>query len=153
MGKRLMAIDPGASGGIAWHDADGVVRCENMPEGMTAQCDWLSDLAMSRTSPVECILEKVGTYVKGNAVGGACKFARHCGALEAALYCFGVSVRQVAPTVWQRSLGALSNDKPTRKREIRELMARRYPHLHVTLKTADALGILTWAIHAEGGAE
>jgi len=152
MGKRLIAIDPGASGGIAWHDADGVVRCENMPDGMTAQCDKLCEMAVT-LQDARCVLERVGTYVKGNAVGGACKFARHCGALEAALYCFDIPVRQVAPTVWQRALGTFSKDKATRKREIRELMARRYPHLHVTLKTADALGILTWAIHAEGGAE
>ena len=152
MGKRLMAIDPGASGGIAWEDYDGTVKCRNMPEGMTEQCDCLR-WQYGVPGFYECILEKVGTYVKGNAVGGACKFARHCGALEAALYCFDIPVRQVAPTVWQRALGTFSKDKATRKREIRELMARRYPHLSVTLKTADALGILTWAIHAEGGAE
>ena len=150
MGKRLMAIDPGASGGIAWIGARGDVGAVNMPDGMTAQCDKLREMAVT-FQDARCVLERVGTYVKGNAVGGACKFARHCGHLEAALYCMSIPVEQVAPTVWQRSLGALSKDKPTRKREIRELMARRYPHLSVTLKTADALGILTWAIHAEGG--
>jgi len=79
------------------------------------------------------------------------KFARHCGQIEAALYALGVSFEDVAPGVWMRSMGKLPKDKGARKRAIRELMARRYPHLKVTLKTADALGILTWWMgRAEG---
>jgi hypothetical protein len=42
-----------------------------------------------------------------------------------------------------KKLGTLPKDKPERKRAIRELMARRFPGLEVTLKTADALGLLT----------
>ena len=41
-----------------------------------------------------------------------------------------------------RKLGVLLKDKAERKRAIRELLARRFPGLEVTLKTADALGML-----------
>ena len=140
----MIAIDPGASGGIAWIDRDGNVQAEKMPDGMTAICDRLRmlfyDVKNNRT-----VLEKVGTYVPGNSGPAAATFARHCGHLEAALYCLGYSVEQVAPTVWQRPLG-LPADKGERKRAIKEAMARRYPHLKVTLATADALAILTWAM-------
>ena len=81
-----------------------------------------------------------------NSVPAAVKFARHCGHIEAALYALGMPTEQVAPTVWQKHLGALPKDKRERKRAIKEVMARRYPGLDVTLKTADALGILTWAV-------
>ena len=73
----------------------------------------------------------------------ACRFARHCGNPEAALYALGIPAVAVAPAAWMKALGALPKDKRTRKAAIRELMARRYPHLAVTLRTADALALLT----------
>ena len=142
--KPIIAIDPGASGGIAWRDADGITRAEPMPTGMTAQADLLRSLVASLPGAV-AVLEKVGGYMPGNSGPAACTFARHCGHLEAALYLLGVPSEQVAPGVWMKALGALPSEKPERKRAIREAMARRYPALAVTLKTADALGILTWA--------
>jgi hypothetical protein len=45
-----------------------------------------------------------------------------------------------------RALGALPADKTARKNAIKEQVARRFPHLDVTLKTADALGMLVWAM-------
>ena len=139
--KPLLAIDPGASGGLAWRDADGIVHAEPMPDGMTAQVDFLRSLAAGLPG-LTAIMEKVGTYVPGNHVGSACTFARHCGHLEAALYALGIPFTEVAPGVWMKKLGTLPKDKAERKRAIRELMARRFPALEVTLKTADALGML-----------
>lgn len=55
-----------------------------MPDGMTAQVDFLRSLAAGLPS-LTAIMEKVGTYVPGNHVGSACTFAPHCGHLEAAL--------------------------------------------------------------------
>ena len=143
--KPIIAIDPGAAGGIAWTDRDGEAHAEPMPSGMTAQADLLRSLAASLPG-AGAVLEKVGGYMPGNSGPAACTFARHCGHLEAALYLLGVPSEQVAPGVWmKKALGALPSEKPERKRTIREAMARRYPALNVTMKTADALGILTWA--------
>ena len=147
--KQIIAIDPGASGGIAWVDADGIVCAEPMPDGMTAQADALRSLAASMEGATACV-EKVGGYMPGNSGPASCKFARHCGHIEAALYILGIPTVQVAPGVWQKSLGTWPAEKPERKRAIREAMARLYPGLRVTLKTADALGILTWAIMKTG---
>lgn len=139
--KTLIAIDPGASGGIAWSDAEGIVHAEPMPDGMTAQVDFLRSLAAQLSSSA-AIVEKVGGYMPGNSGPAACKFARHCGHLEAALYTLGVPTHQTTPQKWQAKLGTWPADKQDRKRAIRDEMARRYPHLTVTLRTADALGIL-----------
>lgn len=141
---NLIAIDPGAGGGLAWIDTEGTVSAVPMPEGMTAQCDLIRSLA-AQAPGARCVIEKVGAYMPGNSGPAAAKFARHCGSLDAACYMAELSVEAVAPGVWMRSLGALPKDKADRKRKIKELMARRYPLLRVTLKTADALGILTWA--------
>ena len=145
---RQIAIDPGASGGIAWFDSDGIAQAIPMPDGMTAQIDALREI-LAGCPNASASIEKVGGYMPGNAGPGAVKFARHCGHLESALYCMGVPVEQVLPRKWQAALGALPTGmdaatKRVRKNAIKEAMARAYPHLRVTLKTADALGILTW---------
>lgn len=140
--QPMIAIDPGAGGGIAWCDEAGIVSAVAMPEGMTGQVDFLRMLHLELADS-RCVMEKCGTWFPGDHPTSACKFARHVGHLQAALYAIGFSCAEVAPGVWQKSMGALPKDKGDRKRAIREAMQRRYPHLRVTLATADALAILT----------
>ena len=142
--KPLLAIDQGASGGIAWQSANGNTQCIPMPQGMSAQIDELRGIVAANPG-IQAVIERVGTYVPGNSGVAAATFARHCGHIEAALYCFGVPTTQVAPHKWQAALGAWPKDKKQRKRAIKEAMARRFPALNVTLKTSDALGILCYA--------
>lgn len=152
MRRYTIAIDPGAAGGIAWHDKDGMAQALPMPGGMAAQVEALRSLwfELSGNGAIAvAVVEKTGTYMPGNSGPSAATFARHCGHLEAALYTLGIPTEQVAPGVWQRALGSLPKDKGERKRAIKEHMARRYPHLKVTLATADALAILTWTTQKE----
>ena len=151
---KLIAIDPGQSGGIAWNE-DGIVHAEPMPEGMTAQIERLRELQfLDRLIPARfscvAVMERTGTYMPGNSGVAAATFARHCGNLEAALYCHGIPTEQVTPQKWQKHYGALPKDKKERKHAIREMMARRYPHLTVTLKTADALALFTYYMETKG---
>jgi hypothetical protein len=150
--KPIIGIDPGVSGGLAWIDTEGITHAEPMPDGMTAQADRLRALAAELPCLV-AVIEKTGSYMPGNSGPAAATFARHCGHLEAILYVLEIPAEQVAPGVWQRALGELPKDKPERKRAIRELMARRFPALSITLKTADALGLLSWAMEKRRSAE
>ncbi len=140
---NIIAIDPGAGGGIAWTE-DGTVKAEPMPKGMTEQVDFLRGLA-AELPGAGAVIERVGGYMPGNSGPAAVKFARHCGHIEAACYALSIPATQVAPQTWMKGLGTWPKDKKERKRAIKETMARLYPHLAVTLKTADALGILTFA--------
>lgn len=143
---KIIAIDPGHQGGLAWTDADGIVRAEKMPEGMSAQVDFLRARAVEFPGLV-AVVEKVGGYQPGNSGPASVTFARHCGNLDAALYCLGISVRHVVPSVWMRKIGVpTKTSKPERKAWLKEFSARRYPHIHVTLAVADALAMLAWAI-------
>jgi hypothetical protein len=139
--QPLIAIDPGASGGIAVRKADGYTFAAPMPDGMSAQIDLLREVAAANPGATS-IMERVGGYMPGNSGPAACKFARHCGHIEAALYSIGIPCEQVAPAKWQRAIGTWPAVKQDRKRAIREHMARLHPSLTVTLKTADALAIL-----------
>jgi len=144
--KSIIAIDPGAGGAIAWRDCDGMVGFENMPATYTDLADRMRSLQLEllggRDGPV-AVIEKVGTYMPGNSGPAAAKFARHCGHVEMACYCLGIPTTQISPQAWMKRLGALPKDKKARKNKIKEMMAAMYPHLRVTLKNADALGILT----------
>ena len=140
----VLAIDPGASGGLAWTDPAGGVHAEPMPPGMTATVDRLRELYLYLPN-LTAVVENVGWWHPGDHPNAAAKFARHCGELDAALYAVGIpSLRKPTPQTWMKALGTLPKDKAARKRAIRDLMARHYPHLRVTLQTADALGILTY---------
>jgi hypothetical protein len=139
-----LAIDPGAAGGIAWTDHDGIVRATKMPGTMPEQVDFLRARAVEQ-SGIIAVVEKTGGYMPGNSGPAAATFARHCGNLDAALYALGISVRPVSPSVWMKKLGMPKLTKPERKAWLKDFSARRYPHLTVTLATADALALLAWA--------
>jgi hypothetical protein len=144
MANDVIAIDPGLSGGIAW-ECDGVVDALPMPQGMTAICDTLRTLAATMRNPV-AVVERVGGYMPGNSGPAAATFARHCGQLDAAVYLCGIPLaHNPTPQQWQSGLRTWPKDKGERKRAIKEWAAQRYPHLKVTLKTADALAMLAWA--------
>lgn len=140
----IVAIDPGASGGFAISHGD-MIAAFKMPEGMAEQLDTIKKIKEDYPD-AKVTMEKVGGYMPGNSGPAACKFARHCGTLEAGLYLAGLPTVQVSPGVWQKKLGTFDKEKAVRKNQIKELMARMYPHLKVTLLTADALGILTYAM-------
>lgn len=142
----LLCIDPGANGGLAFRCADGIISAWKMPDGMVEQINQLIGLLANHPT-MRAVIERVGGYMPGNSGPAAAKFARHCGHIEAALYTLGIPCEQVAPQVWQRPMN-LPHDKATRKRAIKAAMGQLYPNLSVTLATADALGILTWAINA-----
>ena len=141
----ILAIDPGQSGGIAWMDDDGIINCADMPP---TPGDIIDHLRMLKANghTLTAYLEKTGGYVPGNSGPAACKFARGCGLLEGAIMALSIPLVEIAPAVWMKSLGALPKDKRDRKNAIKGLMQARYPHLKITLSTADALGLLTYAL-------
>lgn len=143
--KPILCIDPGASGGLALFSREGNVEAFPMRDGMTEQIDAIRHIAVTNPG-IKAVIEKVGFHRPGNSAVSTAKFARHCGHLEAALYSVGIPFEEVAPGTWMKSLGALPADKTARKNAIKEQVARRFPHLAVTLKTADALGMLVWAM-------
>lgn len=143
--KPILCIDPGpSSGGIAYMASDGRVHAIPMPATMTEQIDAIRHIAATNPG-IMAVLEKVGFHRPGNSAVSTAKFARHCGHLEAALYTWGIPFVEVTPHKWMAAIGTMPADKKARKNFIKEEMARRFPHLKVTLGVADALGILCWA--------
>jgi len=162
----LITIDPGANGSIVCKLSSGQVYAFKMPD---TPKDILLLILSLKTDDAFCWIEQVGTYMPGNSGPAAVTFARHCGHIDMALLAAGISCDTVLPRKWEHWLigkpnypkiskeipgkersRILAKRKQERKCKIKEKMQALYPDLKVTLKTADALGILTWALDKEG---
>jgi hypothetical protein len=150
----IVAIDPGLSGGIAV-SAFGVAGCRAMPATQGDIVGLLRGIkAASDKSEVEtvCIMEGIGGYVKGRPLPGSAmhKMGENCGFLKGVIQTLGMRLVMVRPQVWQKSFGlgtaSACASKTIWKNKLKAEAQRRFPHLEVTLKTADALLILEYAL-------
>jgi len=143
----LIAIDPGASGGIAWLKTNNIIDCCKMPSTPMDILYQLDRLSFAGTEELFCTMENVGFYRPGNSATSAVKFARHCGHLDMALLALHYQIEMVTPSKWMRGfLGTVPKDKTERKNAVKIKCQQRLPYLgkKITLATSDALGILLW---------
>jgi len=145
---KILAIDPGALGGLAWND-DGGTHAIPMPE---TDGDLVDFLRAVRIGVDTAWVEEVGGFI-GHAQPGAAmfKFGFGAGVIRGALMAFGYRVELVRPQKWQKhfSLGAKRDCRTNTewKNKLKAEAQRKFPDLTVTLKTADALLILDYAMH------
>jgi hypothetical protein len=141
-----IAIDPGASGGIAvWCPVNEKAIVMKMPETPRDIYDLFAGL-LETGNTIRAVVEKVGMHRQGNNASASCKFARHCGHIEMALLALGIPFEEVTPQKWMKSLGVMPKDKKDRKNHIKDIAQRRYPDVKCTLWNSDALGILIHTI-------
>lgn len=157
--KRILAIDPGASGGIVELFPDGRVVSVPMPDDGDAR-DLVESFALSaKTEGVQVVayMEQVGGFIAGMPAPGSAmfNFGDGYGYLRGLLAAHRIETRLVRPQQWQAGIPGLHGvkDKPARKRALKEHAARLFPSEKVTLKTADALCIADYGRRQEGGAK
>jgi hypothetical protein len=150
-----IAIDPGVNGGIAW-DGAALPSCMGMPGSDTEIAEEIERLAgmddvLRRIHPgVKCLIEDVPKFV-GKALPGSTIFplAFNCGLVRGIAVSLRMPVILVRPQDWQKHfrLGTKGDTSGTTewKNKLKAEAQRRYPHLKVTLKTADALLLLAYA--------
>lgn len=149
-----IAIDPGASGGLAWQDADGQPQSCKMPATEGDVVDLLRSLAIS--APATAYVEKVGGFTGQGQPGSAMfTFGRGVGVLHGALLALGVRVIEVTPQKWQGYIGIGTSkgsvSKTAWKNKLKSEAQRRFPDQKVTLSTADALLMLEYALAMRKG--
>ncbi len=148
--NTLIAIDPGASGGIAVRRDGQPADAMPMPPTEGDVLNLLRQLAVDPANTV-AVVEEVGGYVgKAQPGSSAFKFGRNFGFLLGVLQTLGVRVELVRPQKWQKALG-LGNasgcsSKSEWKNKLKGCAQRLHPHLKPTLATADALLILEHAV-------
>lgn len=162
--KIILAIDPGASGGIAYNEPGTGMKALPMPQTEASVALVIAQVAALRLRHgVDCIayMEQVGGYVKPgddddreNRQPGHTmfKFGRGVGVVVGALLSRGIVPIEVHPRVWQKPFLFAPKGTPQdeRKRMLRDAAQRKFPALKVTLKTADALLLHAYASLREG---
>ena len=181
--KILIALDPGASGGMAFQNADGTFGARPMPEtvrGLKATLTWimttngLSPAAAAIPAWIEAYVELVSGNVGKMQPGSRMfTFGENFGVIQGLLEGLGIKYTLVRPQTWIGALGLgtkekergdyhglTTDDVKLEESRIRKLNAKHktewknklkdraqkdYPGLKVTLATADALNILTYA--------
>ncbi len=148
--RRILAIDPGASGGLAYYGPAGIIL-----DSMPATDQDVSLLIMDRLAISDVVyIEKVGGYVGGKGAPGSSmfNFGRNVGFLHGLIAASKTRVIEVPPQRWQKTIGA--GVKATHgarwKAHLKGIAQQRQPRLVVTLKTADAVLLLEHAMLSEG---
>lgn len=152
--KLLLAIDPGQNGGVAWWNSKGNPVVEHAPATEHDYVKLLSTIKKAATLEgydLTAYVEKVSGFAgKGQPGSAMFKFGFGCGVIEGALRALDVPTIYVHPQKWQKhfSLGTASacKSKTVWKNKLKAEAQRRYPAVPVTLKTCDALLILSYAI-------
>lgn len=143
-----VAIDPGASGGIAWCPADGVMQTAPMPQEPTDTVKLLGSLVSSGYTVL--VIEQLPRFVPmggGKGIPGsmAAVMFENFGIVLGAAMALGYRIERVTPQAWQKELG-LGTSKGLSKTEWKNKLKGRaqelFPNIPITLKTADAL--LIW---------
>jgi hypothetical protein len=141
----MIAIDPGASGGIAMEDTTvpGLVGTWAMPATHKEIVDVL-ELTVDKTpvAYVEQLVKYTGRNMPSSAMA---TYASNWGIIIGALLAFKFRIVEVPPKLWQKVLGLGTSkgmSKTEWKNKLKGLAQKLYPNLTVTLKTADALLIL-----------
>lgn len=152
--KVVVAIDPGESGGIAIC-AGRKVSAANLDETLTAEL--LHQLVIGAgadTYQITAMMEQVGGYIGKEQPGSAMfNFGNGYGYWRGYLKAQGIPLQLVPPQRWMRAVapGVLGMEYGERKRALKALAQHWYPELEVTLRTADALCLLRYAMQGGPG--
>lgn len=152
--KRIIGIDPGLSGALAFITSDG--RTVTHKTASTPPLDALRD-AIAGVETRECIvcMERVGGFIAGKSLPGSAMFkmGQNAGYWEGACAALGLRLMLVRPQEWQAGIpGAHGTEGAARKRVLRAEAMRRFPQHKITLQDADALLIADFARRIEWGA-
>ncbi len=111
------------------------------------------ECAPGRGDDIVCVLEEVSGFAGQAQPGSAMfRFGEHFGFIKGAVQALGIRLVMVRPQAWQKGFGlgtaSACRMKSEWKNKLKAEAQRRFPHLNVTLKTADALLMLEHSISA-----
>lgn len=151
---NILAIDPGASGGLCLYNDEGPHIVSKMPPTPTEVAKTIKGLAAMAT---RCVIEQIGMR-PGEGQRSTATFYQGFGFLLGCLTTLEVPFELVRPQAWQAGLGlpsrtapkgASKNDraalKRQHKRDLAEAARQRWPTFEgITLLTCDAMLMGQW---------
>jgi crossover junction endodeoxyribonuclease RuvC len=153
--KTILTIDPGLSGGVAVR-REGRSECWPMPPTQGDLLELIREVntaAKREGDELVCVLEEVSGFAGKAQPGSAMfRFGEHFGFIKGMVQALGIRLVLVRPQVWQKGFGlgtaSACASKTEWKNKLKAEAQRRFPHLNVTLKTADALLMLDCAMRS-----
>lgn len=145
--KKIIAIDPGANGGVAIFsvDKERLIEAVKMPDTPQDLLDLLSKYQVNSI----CYLEKVGGIPGQGGASSMFNFGKGFGHLEMALLCRKIPTTEVTPQKWQKALqlGTKGHKSASQwKNKLKAKAQQLYPKVpKITLAISDALLILEYA--------
>jgi hypothetical protein len=133
--KKIIGIDPGKSGGIAWIENDLEINAKNCPDGADKMAELIKEIVGNDESI--CYMELVHAFPTDGR-SSAFKFGVNFGIWKGILGTLNIKVELVSPRKWQNKLGELPKIKKDRKNMLKQ-MASDMSGLKATLKTSDAI--------------
>jgi hypothetical protein len=152
--RTVIAIDPGASGGIAWMTgSEAIIGIVKMPETEGDIINLFRSIVTPRHDPV-AFVERVGGFIAGRPAPGSrmFNFGRNYGFILGVLGALSIAVEPVEAHEWQKEMkvGKKGDQTPTKwKNKLKARAQQLYPELDITLSTADALLILDYGRRRE----
>lgn len=143
---NIIAIDPGESGGIAF-----IAKGEAFAINLENEFATLGFIKGLNNKDTVCYMEQVQGYIGGEGAPGSAmfNFGNGYGYIRGLLAAFAIPCRLIPPQKWMRSVapGVIGMEYNKRKRALRALAQSWYPDIDVSLKTADALCLLRYALN------
>ena len=148
-----MAIDPGASGGVAWRESDGSIH--SMPlKPLYGDVFAIMNFLEKRVNVfTDFIFERqLGAGGEKSNPTRSFRFGEGYGMMVGVVACNSrpSSMRFILPQRWMKATTPMkSNEFETRslwKAHLADIARKKFPHGKVTLATADALLLLDYAI-------
>lgn len=149
--KTIIAIDPGASGGISVGYPNGSTVAHKMPETEGDILALLTELVCYATlegSEILAVIELVPIGMPGKGAAMA-KLNSNAAFIRGCLMALHIRMILIRPVEWQsyfnlgKRSGCVSDSQW--KNKLKSEAQRRFPQLKVTLDTADSLLILEHA--------
>jgi hypothetical protein len=159
----IISVDPGVNGGLAWNSINEGVQACSMPRDEESVVKLLQQIIQANANHrIVAYIELVTGYVKigkdekerenRQPAHTMFRFGRGVGVLVGALRMAGIDPVEVSPRTWQKPFyvnlakqDGQRRSRSERKRILHDIAQRRFSQLHVTLKTADALLIYSYA--------
>lgn len=150
----IIGIDPGKGGGLALYDPDNpmAMSADKMPSTEKDTWEWFRTLAHTPERSHAYIERVHSTPQMG--VKSAFTFGHGYGFLRGCMIGHGLPFEEVRPAQWMRAFGLKKAKTETHTQWKNRLKAKAqelFPHLKVTLGTADALLICEYGRRLRAG--
>ena len=146
--KAILAIDPGARGGVVALTEDDMIECSKCPDNVNDMSLMISHIVNEcyvENYSLEVYIERVHAFPT-DARNSAFKFGMNYGMWIGILAANNQSPNHITPQIWQKAYHPLPKVKKDRKKELHRLASDIFPKIKVTYMVCDALLIAVYGM-------